>query len=240
MNKSEGHDASIKHKPEYKRVDRVYDSLTRNWKTVEVTADDREWSFVVRRTFDTGGNLENTRIEIRSQHLRSGVLEALPSYSTVTTTATCIIQVSDLFHYRPELRNQCKDATKEKFGERAAHTMLLLEFVDGEYKETNIELQDLVTKNAITYSLLWALFKPGSIAYTSTYQDGDEPRCFRVKFTDSEDSCFSVEGTYLDHNGKRFGMAQTKVSITAFKGRQAISDLIAYPLQYHAESVVSH
>jgi hypothetical protein len=39
---------------------------------------------------------------------------------------------------------------------------------------------------------------------------------------------------------KRFGMTRTKVSITAFKGRQAISDLIAYPLQYHVESVVSH
>ena len=71
-----------------------------------------------------------------------------------------------------------------------------------------------------------------------TYQDEDEPRCFRVEFTDSEDSCFNVEGTYLDHDGKRFGMARTKVSIAAFKGRQAISDLAVYPLQYYINSAV--
>lgn len=225
-------------RPEYKRVDRVYDSQTRDWKTIDVTTDDRDWSFIVRRTFGTSGDLKNTRIEIKSQHLHRVVLKTLPSDSTISTSSMCIVRVYDIFHYREELRDHCKTTAEERSKEEAAHTMLLLDFVDEEYKETDIELQDLLKKHAITYSLLWALFKPGNTVYTMTYQDQDEPRCFRVGFTDSEDSCFNVEGTYLDHDGKRFGMARTKVSIAAFKGRQAISDLAVYPLQYHVDSAV--
>jgi hypothetical protein len=52
----------------------------------------------------------------------------------------CIVQVYDIFYYCEELRNHCKTTAKERLKEEAAHTMLLLDFVDKEYKETDIKL----------------------------------------------------------------------------------------------------
>jgi hypothetical protein len=58
----------------------------------------------------------------------------------------CIMRVYDIFYYCEELRNHCKTTTKERSKEEAAYTMLLLNFVNKEYKETDITVSVRVTR----------------------------------------------------------------------------------------------
>lgn len=93
----------------------------------------------------------------------------------------------------------------------------------------------------ITYDLVWALFKPNTIAYTTTYGNKDDPRCFKV------DSCYeeenwltnvksrTIEGRYLEYDGKVFGFGEHLVSIQEFRGSRKISSLSAHPLEFHKD-----
>jgi hypothetical protein len=229
--------------PKYKRVDHVYDAQIRDWEIVDTTADcvgGRNWSFIVRRMFKMDGSLKDTQVEIMSKHLRQAIEKTLPAHIAITTSTTCRVTVYNLFHYRMELRRHYEETAEMKLEEDAAHTRLLLDYVNAEYKDIDADFQFLLDRHIVTYDLLWALFKPGDIVCTATYYNEDELRCFRVEYTDGGDnSCFNVGGTYLDHDGKRFGMARMKVPIQAFKGQKKVLDLAVYPLQYHEDAAVS-
>jgi len=90
----------------------------------------------------------------------------------------------------------------------------------------------------ITYSLLWALYKPNTIAFTPTYGNKDDPRCFKVDDCWETEDYFhgkrcNIEGRYLEYDGKVFGFADYFLRIPNFKGHKKITSLPAYPLKYH-------
>jgi hypothetical protein len=233
-----------KGQPKYKRVDHIYDAQIRDWRIVDTTttcAGNENWSFIVRRMFTTDGTLKDTLVEMISKPLRQAVKDIFPIRSVITTSTISKVYVSTLFHYRMELCQYCEKVVERNLEDDAAHMRLLFTFVDAEYKNVHADLQLLLDEHIVTYDFLWALFRPGDIVCTSTYYNEEEPRCFRVETVDGGDSlCFKVEGTYLDHDGKRFGMAQMNVPIMSFSGQRKVSDLAVYPLHYHTNAAVSY
>jgi hypothetical protein len=47
---------------------------------------------------------------------------------------------------------------------------------------------------------------------------------------------YSIEGRYLEYDGKTFGMGTMEVEVEQFKGPRKISSLACYPLKYHKDS----
>lgn len=156
-----------------------------------------------------------------------------------------------LFLYLEELRaaakrlkKKCKSEKKRKIRKRmsqkAAHLKVLLSYLDEDYADTKKTLYPLLESNLITFDLLWALFKPNTIVYTTTYGNADEPRAFKVEYSSKESSFqrgswYSVEGRYLEYDGKAFGMGTLEADVEFFKGARKITSLATYPLQYHKD-----
>lgn len=90
----------------------------------------------------------------------------------------------------------------------------------------------------ITFEYLWALFKPNTILYSSTYGDEEEARAFKAVYSKENASFmrgkwYSIESRYLDYDGKNFGLATVHGEVPSFSGARKISSLPCYPLRYH-------
>jgi hypothetical protein len=238
---------------EFKRLDRVYDDQLRVWKSVESKKDNRQASdcvFEVHREYDVHGKLEKTRVQINTEVLRTALDHIFRAYGySVALESVYDVNPHVLFHFRADIsaypRKMLKHKGKRAKGARdkassssqATQCKLLLDFITEDFAGVEERLGAMLRRGVISCDLVWALFKPGTIAYTSTYQNEDDPRCFKVEAA-SECDEWVIDGKYLDCDGERFSMRHYRVAIQKFKGCKKITSLAAYPLQYHKNSDV--
>ncbi|KAM0326670.1 hypothetical protein ACHAQA_006540 [Verticillium albo-atrum] len=99
-------------------------------------------------------------------------------------------------------------------------------------------LYPMLENGLITFDLLWALWKPDTLAYTTTYGSENEPRVFKVEAAEKHSSFvkgdfYYVEGKYFEYDGKQFGYGGFGEEIADFRGARKITSLSCYPLSYH-------
>ncbi|KAF1949673.1 hypothetical protein CC80DRAFT_253510 [Byssothecium circinans] len=241
---------------EFKRVDQVWDSKIRDYKyteSVEEQKDEFDGVFTVRRRFGWDNKYIETQVDIKSKLLRNAlqvIFKDCKSISLVEDKPS--IQPNMLYHYhkeiaayikktlKPQLRCTKKRKAKKQLEQQIGQCKLLLRYIDEDYAETRETLKPMLKAGTITYNLVWALFKPNTIAYTPTYGNKDDPRCFKVDYCYEEEDWFgnkkwSIEGRYLEYDGKVFGLGDYFTQIAAFKGPRKITNLGAYPLAFHKE-----
>jgi hypothetical protein len=119
------------------------------------------------------------------------------------------------------------------------HLELLIDYIKTAYEATTQHLASLFRSGQITYDLLWALFKPNSLVYT-TCSGTSRPRCVKFDFieekTTFEGEIYNqLDCRYLDFDGEKFGEAEIKPKIPKFHGTKRINALRAFPLQYHRD-----
>lgn len=244
-------------KLEYKRVDQLWDSTIHNYKLTD-TAEDEESSeydqylFNVRRTFDWEGKYKTTVVDIKSKLLKEAlneVMDGVKGVSLVEETPT--VDPNLLFLYLEDLRETFKDLKNKKVTVKKGkkkqkkrnetkrkHLKVLLKYLDKDYASTKKTLYPMLESGIITFDLLWALYKPNTLAYTTTYGSLDEPRAFKIELADKESSFlkgewYNIEGRYLEYDGKTWGMGTMDCDVPGFKGARKISSLNCYPLKYH-------
>jgi hypothetical protein len=99
-------------------------------------------------------------------------------------------------------------------------------------------LYPMLENGLITFDLLWALWKPNTLAYTTTYGSHDEPRVFKVEMAEKHHSImkgeyYYLEGKYFEYDGKQHGFGNMSEEIGDFRGARKITSLGCYPLKYH-------
>jgi hypothetical protein len=246
---------------EFKRVDQVYDMKIRDWKLVESnkdTKDEFDCVFTVRRRLNWEGKYQETQVDIKSKVLRNCLQEVFKECKSISLVEdTPQLDPHTLFHYYDEIKAYLKKELKPKLKrarklkekklrtQQVAQCKLLLKYLDEDYTAVRKALKPILKAGTITYDLVWALFKPNTIAFTPTYANKDDPRCFRVDFSYEYESWLTqakslvVDGRYLEYDGKSFGLGDHQVQIQAFKGHKKITSLSAYPLKYHKDPEVS-
>ena len=100
----------------------------------------------------------------------------------------------------------------------------------------------MLKNGLITFDLLWALWKPNTLAYTTTYGSHDEPRVFKVEMAEKHHTLmkgeyYYIEGKYFEYDGKQFGFGGLSEEIGDFRGARKITSLGCYPLEYHKNKV---
>jgi hypothetical protein len=123
------------------------------------------------------------------------------------------------------------------------HLDLLVDFIKSTYKSTAQRLFSLLGNDEITYDLLWAVFKPNSMVYTTCFGTG-KPRCVTYDGGEEKETShgvkyYNMECRYLDYDGQVFGEASIDLAIVKFRGKKRISTLKAFPLQYHPDESVA-
>lgn len=141
---------------------------------------------------------------------------------------------------KPKLRKEKKKRQKKRLAQQIAHCKLLANYIDKDYESTRKRLYPMIEAGNITFDLIWALFKPNTIAYAPTYGNKDDPRCFKVDYATKEVDFMErewwiIEGRYLEYDGKTFGFGGCWARIDKFKGPKKITSLETYPLSYHQD-----
>ncbi|CAI7676605.1 unnamed protein product [Penicillium pancosmium] len=242
----------------FKRVDQLWDTTIHKYKLTE-TVDDPdadEWDqyiFTVRRKFNWENKYLDTVVDIKSKYLRDALAKVMDGVKGVSLVQeTAVVDPNMLFLYLEETRQCMKDLRKQSRREKkkkarkaaankAAHLKVLIKYLDTDYADIKKTLYPLLEANTITFDLLWALYKPNTIAYCPTYGNSDEPRAFKMEYATKESSFmkgqwYSVEGRYLEYDGKDFGFGTMSAEVESFKGARKITSLACYPLQYHRDS----
>lgn len=249
-------------KPSFRRVDFVWDTATLCYKirdTVDAQSQDDEEDdniFLVRRTFDTQGRYRQTFVDIRSKLLRECLKETIGEVKGVTLVEEIPKLDPDfLFLYENDLRGHYKQLkntkpTGESKKERAksakrlelktAHLKVLLKYLRKDYAEIKREVEALLRNGLITFELLWAIWKPKSLVYTTTYGNDDEPRVFRVESVErhvnmQKGEFYHIDGKYFEYDGKNFGYGSLAEEIGSFRGARKITSLPCYPLKFHRD-----
>ncbi|KAI1134750.1 hypothetical protein F5Y05DRAFT_199591 [Hypoxylon sp. FL0543] len=244
---------------EFKRVDQVWDSQIHNYKlqdTAENASNSQydEYLFHVRRTFDWEGKYKTTIVDIKSKQLREALQDVIGSVKGVSLVEeTPKLDPKMLFLYLEDMReymNNLKelepegDSRKERkkvqkwIDEKRRHLRILIKYLDTDHAETKKSLYPMLENGLITFDLLWALWKPNTLAYTTTYGSVDEPRVFKVEVAEKHYSIvrgefYYIEGKYFEYDGKQFGFGSMSEEIPEFRGARKITSLGCYPLKYH-------
>jgi hypothetical protein len=242
---------------EFKRVDQVYDMKIHDWKLVESnndTKDEFDCLFTVRRRLNWEGKYQETQVDIKSKVLRNCLQEIFKDCKNISLVEDIPqLDPHTLFHYYDEIKTYVKTELKTKLKRarrskekklrtaQLAQCKLLLKYLDEDFTSVRKALKPMLKAGTITYDLVWALFKPNTVAFTPTYSNKDDPRCFRVENSYEYESWLTqakslvVDGRYLEYDGKSFGLGDHQVQIQAFKGHKKITSLSAYPLKYHKD-----
>ncbi|KAF3065892.1 putative aaa family atpase protein [Daldinia childiae] len=248
---------------EFKRVDQVWDSQIHNYK-LQDTAEDAsssqydEYLFHVRRTFDWEGKYKTTIVDIKSKQLREALKDIIGNVKGVSLVEeTPKLDPKMLFLYLEDMRTYVKnlkdlepegDSRKERrkvqkwIDEKRRHLRVLIKHIDTDFSETKKSLYPMLENGLITFDLLWALWKPNTLAYATTYGSVDEPRVFKVEVAEKHYSIvrgefYYIEGKYFEYDGKQFGYGSMSEEITEFRGARKITSLGCYPLKYHKNEV---
>lgn len=220
-------------KLDYKRVDQVWDNTIHNFKlqdTAESSAETKYDSFCfhVRRTFDWEGKYKATVVDIKSKLLRECLQDVIGNIKGVSLVdETPKLDPNVLFLYLRDLRKYARDLKKQvahppgsnkqerkkeakRLEEKRQHLRILVKYIDKDYDHIKKSLYPMLEHGLITFDLLWALWKPDTLVYTTTYGSHDEPRVFKVDTAEkhyhiSKGEFFYVDGKYFEYDGKQFG-----------------------------------
>ncbi|KAK3169608.1 hypothetical protein OEA41_008992 [Lepraria neglecta] len=227
-------------KLEFKTVSEIWDSKIYEYKIAEsikpsdAVADLDQYVFVVRQRIDKKTIDPTYYVYIKSEGLRDirtvNLNEDKPA-----------VEQNLLYNYLHELESYQGDANTGTTQDATClkHLDLLVDFIKTTYQSTAQRLLSLLENNEITYDLLWALFTPNSMAYTTCLGTG-KPRCViyddgEEKETNNRLKYYQMECRYLDHDGQVFGEASINLAIVKFRGKKRISTLNAFPLRYHPD-----
>ncbi|KAI1061794.1 hypothetical protein LB507_010656 [Fusarium sp. FIESC RH6] len=256
--KKKGKDKKIKN-PAFKRVDQVWDSNIHNYKlqdTADADTDSQYEDFIfhVRRTFDWEGKYRTTLVDIKSKLLRECLQDVIGNVEGISLVDEVPkINPNLLFLYLEDMRSHLKALRKAKpagetkkarkknkgrLKDKRKHLRVMIKYLDHDFESTKESLYPMLESGLITFDLLWALWKPNTLAYTTTYGTTQEPRVFKVEMAQLHRSIikgefYYVDGKYFEFDGKRFGYGSTSVELEEFQGAKKITSLSCYPLQYH-------
>ncbi|KND91654.1 ATPase family AAA domain-containing protein 3B [Tolypocladium ophioglossoides CBS 100239] len=248
-------------KVDFKRVDWIWDTTLYTYK-LQDTADMAmgslydEYIFHVRRTFDCEGKFRATIVDIRSKLLRECLQDVIGNVRGASLVdETPKLDPNLLFLYLEDFRTHLKhlkrakppgDDKKERkkngarLESKRKQLKVLIKYLDKDYAKIKESLYPMLDSGVITFDLLWALWKPNTLAYATTYGSAEDPRAFKVDMAYHQSTImrgdfYFIEGKYLEYDGKKFGYGSLGEEIPEFQGARKITSLPCYPLKYHKE-----
>lgn len=81
---------------------------------------------------------------------------------------------------------------------RSRRGVLRQSVISGDLTNKKCSLYPLLDSGLITYDLCWALWKPNTLAYTTTYGSHDEPRVFKVEVAEKHFALMKGDFYYIE------------------------------------------
>ncbi|KAK6525438.1 hypothetical protein TWF694_005575 [Orbilia ellipsospora] len=242
-------------------VDKIFDKKGQKFKYVK-THRDRDHTkkhsrlvIVVYRVFSAHGVPADQEIVIRGEILCDALNSKLKQTQSKTITLDVPLEKVQLQHFyreRLSLRELSNDVARSKCGlesddpifKKATEKIFQLDagikFITDHYSITAKKIESLSEPANITFELLWTIFSPGVLAYTTNLLG--EASIVRIRSYIEEPAKgdkppeFVIKADHIDYNGRRYGYTiENKFIIPIFPGEIAITSLPIYPFQAHPE-----
>lgn len=123
----------------------------------------------------------------------------------------------------------------------AKHMDLLLGYLEERYMGTDQRLLEVKEQRIVPYDLIWAIFKPNSIAITHSDDSLHDERCFVVddasieteygKEGNAQKERYVVRVRYKAIGGAQLTWSGIKFYIDRYEGTKPIQKLSTYPLE---------
>ena len=114
---------------------------------------------------------------------------------------------------------------------------MLYSTLEEELKDILAAKNDYIKNSVITFDHLWTIFQPGSTLYTEEWGRDCGSKFASGNYYEHPKygPCYGVNSQKVDWDGDKFGYAPCQHFILAFSGTMQISDLEAFPLEFHPE-----
>ncbi|KAK6353479.1 hypothetical protein TWF696_005442 [Orbilia brochopaga] len=189
------------------------------------------FTFLSTVYFNENGLPYQRTIDIQSKPVKDllkGMITDYPGISFSTAQVVLNFPLRVLWYYQNELKEARRKAKEEDAdSELGTHLDTLIGFLDDEFESTNEEYDNLTAEGLINFELLWTLFKPGQLIYTTILM---QPRVLRLRSYQRTECGASLKGTFIDYDGSKFGELDAEVDIFGFTGSKKIQELSVIPL----------
>lgn len=186
------------------------------------------------KSSDTRKKLSLHSIIVQSPLIKTLLGKVFKGYEGVTTNLERLEFNSPFkpFVHRWETFREIREAEKDEVTRK--HVDILWETLEEELKSTLETRDDLIKNGVMTYELLWTMFEPGTLIFA---QKGDQERVLRTSsnYYNCNPNQFSLASKFVEWNGTSFGMSDDHMTISAYAGTRPITELSAFPMNYHPD-----
>ncbi|KAL8403740.1 hypothetical protein RB594_008845 [Gaeumannomyces avenae] len=163
------------------------------------------------------------------------VIGSFPGISFFTDEITLGFPPRCLYHYRSELQVYADKLKEEEPGsEGAVHMVVLMDFINEHFADTIKEAENLGKEGLISYDLLWTIFRPGMLIYSTVL---GQARAFKLNsYAYQSTTCgefLALQCQHVDFDGDDFGTRQTSLPVRRMEGAVPIDALSSFPMLLH-------
>lgn len=203
---------------------------------------------VVRRRIDHKGRHFETAIDVHSTVVAEALVDINENVQrTKLKNSPPCVDPHLLLHSLPGLEKRlAEEEAKEAPDSKAVSDLQeIVKFTKEEQAGDISSLATLLPAGEITWGLLWALFKPNTLAY-HFHQLTEQDQVVLTRWTDIEKRCdgtfFRIATDIVNDDGMTFGFAKKIFEIKEFEGASRIQDLRVYPIEYspRQEEILAH
>ena len=187
-----------------------------------------------RKCYDGRKSLEIDSIVVQSPLLRASLGRVLQDYPGVTTNLERLTFKAPFQPFVHRWENFEAELRREQDDENKAHLQLLHQVLGNELQNDLKARKDYIENGVITYDTCWMIFEPGTTVFA--IEDG---QIRAAKLTNGSYSstrcgnCYALNCQMVDWDGEEFGLGYFNLQIYEWGGTQKITQLSAFPLQYH-------
>ncbi|TLD17033.1 uncharacterized protein PgNI_01494 [Pyricularia grisea] len=198
-----------------------------------------QFALTITRVYDTQNRVvTETSLSVNSLAIKDvlrDIIGEFPGISFHTKDISLKFDPKVLYHYYPELRERTEELKKEDpESESAAHMGLLIEFISEHFADKIKEVENLKQRGLITYPLLWTIFRPGIMLYSTVL---GQSRAFKLVSYDYVNTrcgpALQLAGQYVDFDGDDFGLRVSHLLIPEMGGAIPIDSLPVFPMSFH-------
>ena len=199
-------------------------------------AESARYALLIRnnKCYDGRKKLEIDSIVVQSPLLKRALGSVLKDYPGITTALDRLTFKAPFQPFIHRWKNLLEAIESEQDLETRAHLELFHRVLEAELRDDLKARDDFIFNGVITYSTIWMIFEPGTTVFavkdgqycaarfdTGHYQ---ETRCGKR---------YALACQIVDWDGEAFGLGGTQFHVWEFEGTTKITNLSAYPLEYH-------
>ncbi|KAL8829738.1 MAG: hypothetical protein Q9191_001848 [Dirinaria sp. TL-2023a] len=196
------------------------------------------YALLIRNTkcYDGRRKLQMDSVTVQSPLLKKAFAEALSDYPGVTVSLdrlTFKAPFKPFVHRWAKIKKALEDETDP---ETKAHLELFHRVMGDELQDDLKARDDYISNKVITYDTCWMIFEPGTIVFGLDDKQDCAFRLTNGNYINTQcGPAFALDCERVDWDGESFGLESKRLLIYQFLGTRPITQLTAFPLDYHQD-----